>query len=228
MSLLDKNKKVLIVSPHPDDEIIGCGGLIAECKRKNIKVTVLYICTGSTRQLVTGSTNSKTRMNEIKNVAKYGNFDFKIIFKNKYFVKLDSIPQKNIIDKLEDIIEAETPNIVMIPFGNSYNQDHRATFTACITAMRPTPKNTRHFVNTVMIYEEPYSWATNDLFKPNFYLNTEKVENDKVKMMELHTSQNRLSPFPRSKENLIARMRIRGSEIGVGSAEAYQLIRGII
>ena len=73
MTLELKDKKILIISPHPDDEIIGCGGLIAKCKQLQSKVKVVYMCTGESRQLVSGSTNSDSRINEIEEVAKYGN-----------------------------------------------------------------------------------------------------------------------------------------------------------
>jgi LmbE family N-acetylglucosaminyl deacetylase len=107
-----------------------------------------------------------------------------------------------------------------------YNQDHRATFQACITALRPSPLNVRHMVKNVLVYEEPYTWTINSAFKPNIYLNTEEVENEKITLMRLHKSQDRPFPFARSAENLISRMRIRGSECGLKSAEAYYLLRG--
>ncbi len=221
-------KKILIISPHPDDEIIGCGGLIAYCKKKRINVNVLYITVGSSRQLVTGKTNFKTRLNEIKKVSKYGNFSFKILFKDKYFVELDKPTQKEIIDPIEDYIEKIRPDFVFIPFGESYNQDHRATFLASVTALRPAPIKLKHYVKNVLIYEEPYSWTTGKKFIPNTYLDTKNFENQKIKMMKLHLTQDRKFPFARSKENLLARMKIRGSECGVESAEAFQLIRGTL
>ncbi len=226
MTLDLKDKKVLIISPHPDDEVIGCGGLIAKCKELNTEVKVVYMCTGESRQLVSGNTNSESRVNEIDEVSSYGNFKYQIIFENKYFVELDSISQKKIVDPIEDIIEEFKPSIILIPHGESYNQDHRATFTACITALRPTPANLRHFVDTVLVYEEPYVWTIKDIFKPNIYLNTEGIEDEKVKLMMLHKSQDRPFPFARSGENLIARMKIRGSEVGLKSAEAYTMLRG--
>lgn len=228
MTLELKNKKILIISPHPDDEIIGCGGLIAKCKELQSKVKVVYMCTGESRQLVSGSTNSNSRINEIEDVSKYGNFQYQIIFENKYFVELDSIPQKKIVDPIEDIIEEFKPNIVLLPHGDSYNQDHRATFTACITALRPTPHDVRHFVETILIFEEPYAWTVKDIFKPNVYLDLDGVENEKIKLMALHKSQDRPFPFARSGENLMARLKIRGSEAGLKYAEAYVLLRGFM
>ena len=221
------NKKILIISPHPDDEIIGCGGLIAKCKLLKSTVSVLYVTVGSSRQLVTGKTDFETRKSEIQDVSKYGNFDYKILFEDKYFVELGTLPQKKLIDLVEDYIEDKKPDLVFIPMGNSYNQDHRATFEASITALRPAPISVRHMVKNVFVYEEPYNWTLNNSFKPNFYLNTEDVENEKIKLMKLHFTQDREFPFARSKENLIARMKIRGSECGLRSAEAYQLLRGM-
>lgn len=228
MTLELKDKKILIISPHPDDEIIGCGGLIAKCKQLQSEVKVVYMCTGESRQLVSGSTNSDSRINEIEEVAKYGNFQFQIIFENKYFVELDSIPQKKIVDPIEDIIEEFKPNVVLLPHGDSYNQDHRATFTACITALRPTPHDVRHFVETILIFEEPYVWTVKDIFKPNVYLDLDGVEDEKIKLMALHKSQDRPFPFARSGENLMARIKVRGSEAGLKYAEAYVLLRGFM
>ena len=41
-----KNKKVLIVVAHPDDETIGCGGLIAKLNKKKSKVFSIYLSDG--------------------------------------------------------------------------------------------------------------------------------------------------------------------------------------
>ena len=112
---MKKGNSILVVAAHPDDEVIGCGGLIAYCKKKRINLNVLYITVGSSRQLVTGTTNYKTRFKEIKKVSNYGKFSFKILFKDKYFVELDKLPQKEIIDPIEDHIEKIKPEFVFIP-----------------------------------------------------------------------------------------------------------------
>lgn len=222
-----KKEKILIISPHPDDEVIGCGGLICSAKNVDADIHVLYMCTGETRQFVTGRTDSKIRENEIKEVSKYGSFNYSILFKNEYFVRLDTLPQKEIIDPIEDLIESFKPSMILLPYGESYNQDHRATYNACITALRPLPRNIRHFVDKVLVYEEPYNWTTNNNFKPNYYIDTTEVENNKIELMKLHKSQNRSGSFARSPENLLNRMRIRGSEVGCLSAEAYIMLRGL-
>ena len=41
ISGLKKNKKILIISAHPDDEVLGCGGLIARIK-KPIKFKLFF------------------------------------------------------------------------------------------------------------------------------------------------------------------------------------------
>ena len=218
--------KILIISPHPDDEVIGCGGVIAKAKANKSKLNVLYVTTGSTRQFVTKNTDHSTRIKEIEKVSSYGAFKYSILFKDKFFVKLDTVPQKVLIDLFEDHIQKIKPDIIFIPFSKSYNQDHRAVYTAAITALRPLPTNIRHHVNYIIEYEEPYTWSIDSIFSPNLYLNTSDFEKDKIKLMKLHKSQDRKFPFARSSENLIYRMRIRGSEIGVKSAEAFKLIRG--
>ena len=37
-------------------------------------------------------------------------------------------------------------------------------------------QNLRHFIDTVLVYEEPYVWTIKDIFQPNIYLNTDLYE----------------------------------------------------
>ena len=43
---IDDLGPVLIAAPHPDDETLGCGGLIALCADLSIPVTVLAMTSG--------------------------------------------------------------------------------------------------------------------------------------------------------------------------------------
>ena len=38
--------RVMIVAPHPDDESLGCGGLIAQLKAQKAEVWVLFLTNG--------------------------------------------------------------------------------------------------------------------------------------------------------------------------------------
>ena len=40
-----KNKRILIIAAHPDDEILGCGGTISKLKNENY-IEALFITNG--------------------------------------------------------------------------------------------------------------------------------------------------------------------------------------
>lgn len=219
-------KRVLIVSPHPDDEAISCGGLIMLAKQQKAIVYVLYVAVGESRQFLTGKTSANTRIPEINKASKYGNFKYKIIFQGKEFMRLDSLPQKELIEAIEDTLEKFKPDLVCIPYRFSFDQDHRAVAAACITATRPIPKNLRHQPAIIVEAEEPYSWTTSNIFHPNLYFDISDVFEEKIKLLKCHITQVRKDPFPRSPENLKRLAGIRGSEISTKYAESYNLLRG--
>lgn len=222
-----KGKKILIIAPHPDDEAISCGGLIMLAKKTRAKIFVLFGSIGISRQLITGQTNPSIRLDEAQKASEYGSFDHSIIFQGEEFMKLDTVPQKTLIDAIEDKIEEVKPDIVCLPFKDSFDQDHRALFKASVTALRPTPKNLRHHPKIILESEEPYSWSTDDVFHPNFYLDISQVMEEKIKLLKCHKTQLREDPFPRSPENLERLAGLRGAEISTKFAEAYRLLRGI-
>ncbi len=71
-----KNQKILVIAPHPDDEIFGAGGLIAKAKRLGSKVYVLYMTVGLSKDFSkSGSSTQGERIEEIKNVADFLKLD---------------------------------------------------------------------------------------------------------------------------------------------------------
>lgn len=221
-----KNKKILIISPHPDDEAICCGGLIMIAKKEGASVFVQYIAVGTSRQFSIGKTTAQERLPEIKKAAKFGNFTYGISFQGDQFMRLDSLPKKEIIEQIEDINQQWQPDIVCVPFRYSFDQDHRAVSLACITAFRPLPKNLRHQPKIILEYEEPYAWTTGAPFEPNFYFNISTAFKEKISLLKCHETQVRNDPFPRSPENLERLAGLRGCEISVKYAEAYRLLKG--
>jgi len=47
---INKDDRILIMAPHPDDEVIGCAGLIQEAVRKKADLRVLYLTNGDHNQ----------------------------------------------------------------------------------------------------------------------------------------------------------------------------------
>lgn len=223
--MFDK-KSILIVAPHPDDESICNGGLIMMAKKQKAKVFVLFMAIGYSRQFLTGKTNTTERVKEIKKAAKFGNYSWAIAFKGKPFMRLDSLPQKDLIEKIEDVTQKIKPDIVCIPSRESFDQDHRATSLACITAFRPLPASLKHQPTVILESEEPYTWSASSIHTPvNFYVDISDCFQEKITLLSCHKTQLRNDPFPRSPENLERLAGMRGCDIGKKYAEGYHLLR---
>jgi LmbE family N-acetylglucosaminyl deacetylase len=228
---IDHTTRLFVVAPHPDDEVDGVGGLIGKVKKEKGKIFILYMGVGDSRQLVTGTTRAKDRLKEIQAVKKLTGAAVQVMYVQKDHVKLDAVPQKDIVEKLDDIVERFKPNLMAVPASSSYNQDHRATFDACIAALRPTPRSARHFVENVLEYFEPYFWAARPAKTPNAYLDLDEkfgrgnLFDFKAALYRCHATQMRQDPFPRSLENMERMAHIYGKEIGATLAEAYHVVR---
>lgn len=218
-----KDKKILIVSPHPDDEAICCGGLIMKAKKEGAEVFVLYVSTGTSRQFQNGKTYEAQRADEARRASKYGGFKYDIGFMDTS-TKVDMMPQKTLIEYIENMTDEFKPDIVVIPNLGSYSQDHRAVATASISAFRPIPHNFHHQPTMILEMEEPCSWP--NAFNPNFYVDITDSFVEKIELYQCHKSQVTEEPQYRSPENLERLAGFRGSEIGVTYAEAYKLLKG--
>jgi len=202
------NYKTLIIAPHCDDEILGCGGILNN--RKTEKTFVYYLGAD-----IFHVCKREDRVREVEAVSSFLNFDFKI-GENA----VNNYKRELIIDSITDIINELKPEEIFIP-NASYNQDHKEVYDACIIALRPHDKN--FMVPNVFIYEvEQYlTWMPNN-FEFNYF---EEINiKNKIEAYKLHKSQVRSMRPPELLEKYAY---IRGLSSGFRYAEAFGIIRMI-
>lgn len=220
---MNKDTRLLVIAPHPDDEAICAGGIIMKAKKEKAEVFVLYMSTGGSRQFTNGETKEKDRLKEARAAAKYGNFAMLVGFEGTSTL-VDTMAQKSLIEMVEDTVKIFKPTIVVVPYRNAYAQDHIAVAEACIAAFRPMPAHLHPQPKIILEYEEATRWpiASN----PNFYVDISDVMEEKINLYKCHATQFVEDPHPRSYENLRRLAGLRGTEIGVKYAEGFNLLRG--
>lgn len=229
-----KGQTLLVIAPHPDDEVIGCAGLIQKIKNEGGKVYILFLTVGDTKDFTkAGISSLSERKEEIARVSeflRYDDYDIAVPG-NDFHLKLDKLGQK----KLMDVIERESkvslekikPAIVAFSSKNSYNQDHRIAALAAFASLRPSDRKLKHQASIVLEYEEPVDiWSLEKKQPPNFIVPlAEKEIDNKTKAMSLYESQDREFPNARSGKTLKTLATLRGSLIGEDFAEAFIIHR---
>lgn len=223
-------QRLLVISPHADDESFGCAGTIAKIKDLGGEVYILVMSVGDLKHYDGRNEPVKgdTRRSEFEKVAKFLKIDgYDIAFTDsESHLRLDKIPQRDLMSIIERdssvALDRINPTIVALP-AISYNQDHVATFKAGFTACRPHDPNIKSFPRIVLSYDnQTLFWNVDyDKFHPNFYVDISDYLDIKMKALSLHRSQLRHSPHHCSIENMEYLARTRGHEISVLAAEAF-------
>lgn len=227
--------RVLIVAPHADDEVIGCGGLIQRVRAAGGEAFVLFMTAGDTKEFSSsGGSSREQREDEIRCVAAFMGFaDYAIAFPgNRDHLRLDARPQAEIIDTIECrsplAIGRLQPSAVLFPSPYSYNQDHRAVALACLTALRPGSPAFKHQPPAVLMYEQVVDqWSMDPShFVPNYFVELSKMDvEQKIAALKLYASQWREPPNGRSAAALSALADMRGAQSGLHHAEAFSVLR---
>lgn len=204
--------KKLIIAPHIDDDVLGCGGII------DSNTMVLYC--GMDENHIPNRPDSFDRLNEAKDVSKFLGNQYEILDNKVNYYTL-----QDLLSSFEYFIAEQKPEEIYIPHP-SYNQDHRRVYEAVLTALRPHDKN--FFVKKVLVYEQPhvflwdYSDNINGAIKPNYFVPID-IER-KIKAYKLMPTQVRSF---RSSETLRSMAQLRGQQSNNEYSEAFQIIRWV-
>jgi LmbE family N-acetylglucosaminyl deacetylase len=218
-------KKILVISAHPDDETLGAGGTLLKHKKNNdelywLIVTNVFEHQGFSKERV-GS-----RQREIKEVSTL--YGFKKVFQLDYpTMTITSETLLNMIPKISEVFEEVKPEVIYTLNRSDAHSDHRYLSDAVMACT----KSFRYpFIKKILMYEcisetEFAPAFPEKVFIPNYFVDITEYINQKIDIMVIFQSELGEPPFPRSKENIRALARFRGSTAGCQFAEAFQVVK---
>lgn len=215
---------ILVIAPHMDDEVLGCGGTILRHVENGDDLYVCFIAHRKYNHQFDKVKNEteKQHASKAKKILGYK----EAVFFELSDEQLDGSVQ-NIIILLEKYVAKIKPTLVYIPFMSDNNQDHRATFDAARVVLRPSATS---FIKYIYMYEVPSSTEQSpplpeSTFLPNYFVNITKYIDKKIDAFKLYETEKRTYPHPRSEEALRILAQKRGTEIGFEYAEAFMILR---
>lgn len=219
-------KKVLVVAPHPDDEVLGCGGIIKKYSDQGQQVYVLVISRGTPKYYpehkIVNVRKEARQAHDILGVKQTVFLDF-------HAPELDVTGNAEISRAIsKHVLDWEITDL-FIPHRGDIHHDHRSVFEASLVAARPTGKYT---IKNVYAYEtlSETEWAapfSDDAFIPSHFENISDAFEYKLKAMQCFKSQVRDFPSTRSLETITCLAKFRGATVGCNRAEAFMTIRTI-
>jgi LmbE family N-acetylglucosaminyl deacetylase len=159
---------ILAIGPHPDDIEIGCGGALIKYARSGHAVSLLVLTDGSY------GADPSIRKSEQEQAAKFiganglywgGYRDTELGCSRELIVKIDAV------------IEQTKPDVVFLNFWADVHQDHRAAAQAAVSATR--------YIKEVLFYEVP----STQHFEPDIFVDIQDVLDKKLHLLSLHASQ---------------------------------------
>ena len=228
-----RNKKVMVVVAHPDDELLGLGATVHKLINEfSCEIRAVILGEGITsrsqyrdpekwkKELKTHKANMESARKAI-GYDKISTYDFP---DNRF----DTVPLLDIIKVIEKEKQEFKPEVIFTHHLGDVNIDHQRTFEAVNTACRPLSEET---VTTVLSFETASGteWrASTDAnhFIPNFFVEVsdENLE-AKISGMESYEFERRKFPHPRSPEALRIQAQRWGIIIGRKYAEAFAVVR---
>lgn len=224
-------KKVLVVSAHPDDEVLGMGGTIAKLCSLGCEVNLLIVTDGSTSQYRNSTNIDSIIENKKKETLQCANvLGIKsIMYGELPDMMLDAIPHVKINSVIEDAVRKVCPDVVFTHFWGDVNKDHQHVYSSTLVSVRPVYGQS---VKELYCYRVPSSteWMPSKpstMFVPNTFVDISKYSKIKYEAFSKYSTELREYPHPRSVRYLLETDRAVGLQVGLTCAEEFILLRSI-
>lgn len=214
---------IIIVTPHPDDETLGCGGTILKYIDNGANVHWLIVTKAG--DFASKEWKAKREI-EIQKISAM--YNFKSVYQLGFeAANLDQVADSVLVKEFSEVFQKLKPTVVYVPYPGDIHSDHKAVFDATMAC-------TKWFrypsVKKVLAYEtlsETDFTINPDLnnFKPNIFVNISDYLERKIEIMKIYESEMSNFPFPRSEKAIKSLAYVRGAASGYEAAEAFMLLK---
>lgn len=171
-----KGDSVLIISPHPDDETLGCGGAIIRMLSSAVKVAVVILTDGNGGGRIKNiSRIRKEEFMKARSVLGYSTFDI-LDYPDGQLLAY----QEKLGERIRKILFEQAPKLVLTPYVLDYTVDHQIANIVLAQAL----KSITQIDITVGMYE---IWTP--ITNPNCYLNITDEYSQKRTAIKCYQSQ---------------------------------------
>jgi LmbE family N-acetylglucosaminyl deacetylase len=226
--LNNSNKNILIIVAHSDDETIGMGGTIVNHTKNGDKVFAVSMTNG----VGSRDAQSKGDINKRAIAADKASriLGFEWLQAGKFSDnEMDKSSLIEVVKFIENIKNLLKPDIVYTHSSSDLNIDHRIVSEAVLTAFRPQPnekcREIRAFeVSSATDYGHK---SVTGSFYPNLFIDISDTWGEKLLALKEYASEMRDYPHTRSFEGIENLSKLRGNQVGLRQAEAFEIIRKI-
>lgn len=223
-------KNILVIAPHADDEVLGCGATMSKLAHQGNNVYVLIATNASigAPELFDPEIISQVRSEALNAHKMLG-------VKETAFLEfpapaLDQYPRYKMANEIASVIRMFNIEVVFIPHRGDCHKDHTIIHECAMVACRPLANST---VKEVYAYEtlSETEWGEpvpSDFFVPTKYVTFSEEEFEiKLKAMNCFKSQLYSFPASRSLEAIEALAKYRGATVSKMRAESFEVLREI-
>lgn len=210
--------KVLVVAAHPDDELLGIGGIVKLHTLKGDTVRSIIMCEGESLRYGenVGQNAAIIEAAKVLGVEKV----YTLAYPDQ---KLDTFTLTELIKPLEEISDEYQPDIIYCQSASDANRDHKILFEAAMIAFRPTSEWIRDFY--CFYTASSTEWGVPRNFIPDTWVDITSVLDDKIEAFEKYHSEVREYPHPRSSGALRHQSHFWGNQCCMDAAEVLMTIR---
>ncbi len=216
--------KALVISPHPDDETLGCGGSIAALTNAGCDVFVMCVACHDFNTGPDGWARDANREAEFKEACgALGVTDCEVLLHPDVRDDLTASTSR-IIYAIETgsrlSIDSISPDLVFLPVASSVHQDHRVVHAAALSACRlrepgrPRPLG-------ILGYRGPDDLCFAYAEQMTLFIDTSQRQDSKHRALGSYKYQMKPYPHPRSFTAIEAIDRMNGLSNGVECAEVF-------
>ena len=209
------SKRILVISPHADDEILGCGGYLASQRDEGSEIHIVYATIGIKGDPV----KEAGRIIEAEEVCKRLHASHQILIEN-CDGELDMVPTRFFVSQYDSIFDSFKPDELFINYP-SWHQDHKKIYDSAMASLRLRQGFVPRFV---ALYEYPFILNQNIIISGGlWYHDISDSLDEKIELFNIYKTQIKPAPSPLNPAGIRQLAMVRGTECSLKFAELFYL-----